>query len=87
MMEYMVLTACSMMKVAGMCSHYCLSPSEIPSVGRPKRDRRPNVKYNSEEYDLPSVSASKKRLLLSGLCVKQGRPKTRGSARKCPEGF
>ena len=61
--------------------------SEVPTVGRPKRDRRPNVKYNSEEYDLPSVSASKKRLLLSGLCVKQGRPKTRGSARKCPEGF
>ena len=45
------------------------SGSEIPSVGRPKRARKPNVKYNSEEYDLSSVSASKKRLLLSGLCV------------------
>ena len=63
------------------------SGSEIPSVERPKRDRRPNVRYKSEEYDLSSVSASKRGLLLSGLNVKQGRPKSRGSVRKCPEGF
>ena len=48
--------------------------SPVPSggeiVGRPKRDRRPNVKYRSEEYELSSVSASKKGLLLSGLYVK-----------------
>ena len=49
-----------------------------PTVGRPKRDRKPNVKYSAEEYDLDSVSASKRRLLLSGLYVKQGRPKDRG---------
>ena len=48
------------------------------TVGRPKRDRRPNVKYRSEEYDLSSVSASKKGLLLSGLYVKQWRPRNRG---------
>ena len=49
-----------------------------PTVGRPKRDRRPNVKYSAEEYDLAKLSASKKGLLLSGLYVKQGRPKDKG---------
>ena len=47
-------------------------------VGRPKRDRRPNVRYSAEEYDLASVSASKRRLVLSGVYVKQGRLKDRG---------
>ena len=51
-----------------------------PTVGRPKRDRRPNVKYSAEEYDLAKLSASKKGLLLSGLYVKQGRPK---DSRRC----
>ena len=49
-----------------------------PTVGRPKRDRKPNVKYSSEEYELASVSASKRKLVLSGMFVKQGRLKNRG---------
>ena len=53
-------------------------PSGGETVGRPKRDRRPNVRYRSDEYDLSSVSASKKCLLLSGLYVKQWRPRNRG---------
>ena len=54
------------------------SASTIPTVGRPKRDRRPNVKYSTDEYDLSAVSATRKGLLLSGVYVKQGRPKDRG---------
>ena len=46
------------------------SSTEVPAVGRPKRDRKPNVKYGSDEYDLSSLSASKRRLVLSGLHVK-----------------
>ena len=53
-------------------------PSCGETVGRPQRDRRPNVRYRSDEYDLSSVSASKKCLLLSDLYVKQGRPRNRG---------
>ena len=48
-----------------------------PTVGRPKRDRKPNVKYSAEEYELAQVSASGK-LLLSGLNVKEERLKNRG---------
>ena len=49
------------------------SGSELmPTVGqRPKREKRPNVKYSSEEYDLSKVSAAKTQLMLSGLYVKQ----------------
>ena len=47
--------------------------SGTPTVGRPKRDRRPNVKYRPEEYNLSSVSASK-CMLLSCLYVKQYKP-------------
>ena len=54
------------------------SGSEMPSGGRPKRIRRPNVRYGSEEYDLSAVSANKKNLILSGLYVKRGRPMDRG---------
>ena len=53
-------------------------PSGGETVGRPQRDRRPNVRYRSDEYDLSSVSASNKCLLLSGLYVNQGRPSNRG---------
>ena len=53
-------------------------PSCGETVGRPQRDRRPNVRYRSDEYDLSSVSAAKKCLLLSGLYVKQRRPRNRG---------
>ena len=49
-----------------------------PTVNRPTRDRKPNVKYNTEEYDLSEVSAYKKNLFISGLYVKQGRQKDRG---------
>ena len=49
-----------------------------PTVGRPKRDRKPNVRYSAEEYDLASVSASKRKLVLSGVFVKQGRLKKGG---------
>ena len=49
-----------------------------PTVGRPMRNRRPNVRYNAEEFDLSGVSAYKKNLLISGLNVKQGRRKDRG---------
>ena len=51
-----------------------------PTVGRPARERRPNVRYNAEEYDLSEVSAYKNNLLISGLNVrqKQGRQKNRG---------
>ena len=52
------------------------SGSDIPSVDRPKRVRRPNVKYGSEEYDLSAVSAYKS-LVLSGVYVKKGRPMDR----------
>ena len=49
-----------------------------PTAGRPKRDRRPNVKYSADEYDLATVSASRAGLTLSGLYVKPGRLKDRG---------
>ena len=49
-----------------------------PSVGRPRRDKRPNVRYSAEEYDLATVSASRAGLVLSGLHVKQTRLKNRG---------
>ena len=51
-----------------------------PTVGRPARERRPNVRYKAEEYDLSEVSAHKNNLLISGLHVrqKQGRQKNRG---------
>ena len=45
----------------------------VSPVGRPKRDRRPNVKYSADEYKLAGLSASKPGLLLSGLYVRQGR--------------
>ena len=54
------------------------SASELPAVGRPQRNRRPNVRYNTDEYDLSAISATGKGLLLSGAYVKQGRPKDRG---------
>ena len=49
-----------------------------PSVGRPRRDKRPNVRYSAEEYDLATVSASTAGLVLSGLYVQRGRLKNRG---------
>ena len=50
----------------------------LPAGGRPKREKRPNVKYSSEEYDLSKVSASRTNLVLSGLYVQQCRPRHRG---------
>ena len=49
-----------------------------PTAGRPKRDRKPNVKYSAEEYELASVSASNRKLVLSGVFVKRDRLKNRG---------
>ena len=49
-----------------------------PTVGRPKREKRPNVRYSAEEYDLATVSASTAGLVLSGLYVQRGRLKNRG---------
>ena len=49
-----------------------------PTVGRPKREKRPNVRYSAEEYDLAAVSASTAGLVLSGLYVQRGRLKNRG---------
>ena len=54
------------------------SGTDIPAVERPKRNKRPNVKYSSEEYDLSAVSAVKKGLCLSGLYITQCKPRTRG---------
>ena len=60
------------------------SCSEVPAVGRPKRDRRPNVKYRSDEYDLSKVSAAKETLVCmpssAGLW-------TGGGVEVCSEGF
>ena len=53
------------------------SASELPAVRRPQRDKRPNVRYNTDEYDLSGVSVTRRGLLLSGVYVKQGRPKDR----------
>ena len=36
------------------------SPAVQPTVGRPVRTRKPNVRYNAEEYDLSKVSGTKK---------------------------
>jgi len=54
------------------------SGNDMPAVERPKRNRRANVKYSSEEYDLSAVSAVRKGLCLSGLYVKQCEPRSRG---------
>ena len=55
----------------------------MPTVGqRPKREKRPNVKYSSEEYDLSKVSAAKTQLMLSGLYMQQCRPRHRGRYQK-----
>ena len=54
------------------------SGADLPDVERPKRNRRPNVKYSSEDYDLSAISAVKKGLCLSRLYVNQCQPRSRG---------
>ena len=49
-----------------------------PAVGRPTRNRIPNLRYNAAECDLSGVSAYKKNLLTSGLHLKQDRQKDWG---------
>ena len=41
--------------------------------GRPKRDRKQNVRYSSEEYDLSKISSypDKSKLTLSSIIVQQ----------------
>ena len=49
--------------------------SQLPIIGRPRRQRRPNVKYSDQEYDLSAVAAPKKRIQLLGLYIaKKKRP-------------
>ena len=54
------------------------SETDMTAVERPKRNRRSNVRYSSEEYDLSAVSAVRKGLCLSGLYVKQCKPRSSG---------
>ena len=44
---------------------------------RPQRTRKPNVRYNQEEYDLSNISAHIKQAGLSGMSVKQFSTKDR----------
>ena len=44
---------------------------------RPQRTRKPNVRYNQEEYDLSNISAHIKQAGLSGMSVKQVSTKDR----------
>ena len=38
----------------------------------PKRERKPNIKYSSEEYDLSAVSAMNRKVLLFGMHIIHG---------------
>ena len=58
-----------------------------PTVGRPKRDRRPNVKYSAEEYDLAKLSASKKGFCYLDCMSSRAGQRTGGGAKRCPEDF
>ena len=43
-----------------------------PTINRPRRERKPNIKYSSEEYDLSAVSAMNRKVLLFGMNVIHG---------------
>ena len=45
--------------------------NQTRSPVRPQRTRKPNVRYNQEEYDLSNISAHIKQAGLSGMSVKQ----------------
>ena len=50
--------------------------NEALAVGRPRRARRPNVKYSTDEYDLSAVSAThQKKRVLSGMMVSRRKKK------------
>ena len=50
----------------------------LPTVQRPRRRKRQNIKYTDDEYDLSTVSATnQKKVILSGMLVKRGRMKSR----------
>ena len=51
-------------------------PSQLPSVDRPRRQRRPNVRYSDQEYDLSAVATPKKSIQLLGLYISKKRPNT-----------
>ena len=56
---------------------------EVPN-SRPKRDRKQNVRYSSEEYDLSAVSGSYRRgarLTLSGIYVQPDAGKLRSGGK------
>ena len=50
--------------------------NEALAVGRPRRARRPNVKYSTDECDLSAVSAThQKKRVLSGMMVSRRKKK------------
>ena len=49
---------------------------QSPIIDRPRRQRRPNVRYSDHEYDLSSVAAPKERFQLLGLYIVKKSPNT-----------
>ena len=47
---------------------------QSPISDRPRRQRRPNVRYSDREYDLSSAVAPRERFQLLGLSVVKKRP-------------
>ena len=45
--------------------------SQLRSPGRPKRTKRPNIKYSQEEYDLSAISVHSKQERISAISVSQ----------------
>ena len=43
--------------------------NQSPVIDRPRRQKRPNVRYSELEYYLSSVAAPKKRFQLAGLYI------------------
>ena len=48
--------------------------SQLPIIDRPRRQRRLNVKYSDQEYDLSAVAAPKNRIQLLGLYIAKKGP-------------
>ena len=57
------------LQVPGQISDDDSTTNQSPVIDRPRRQRRPNVRYSELEYDLSSVAAPKKRFQLSGLYI------------------
>ena len=45
--------------------------SSSPIINRPRREKKPNIKYSSAEYDLSAVSAGEKKVWLFGLHIRK----------------